>query len=146
MLTVRESVYIDASPDDVFAFLDEPARQTSFTPHLTESTEIERLDNGGARARYRYDLYGWALRGEVRAADYVPSERIVWTMSGDLQGTIRWYIDPEDDGSRLTYAATYTVPGPAVLRPLLTPVVERFNQKELRRLLDNLRGQLEKDR
>jgi carbon monoxide dehydrogenase subunit G len=146
MLTVRESVHIASSPDDVFAFLDKPARQTSFTPHLTESTEIERLDNGGARARYRYDLYGWALSGEVRATDYVPSQRIVWAMSGDLQGTIRWYVDPEDDGSRLTYAATYTMPGPALLRPLLKPVVERFNRKELRRLLDNLRVQLEENR
>ena len=143
MLTVRDSIHIAASPEDVFAFMDEPARQMSFTPHLQQSDEVERLENGGTRARYRYDLYGWGLDGEVRATDYVPPERIIWAMSGDLQGTIRWYVDPDDDGSRLTYAATYTVPGPALLRPLLTPVVRRFNEKEVRRLLHNVKASLE---
>ena len=42
MLTVRDSIHITASPEDVFAFMDEPARQTSFTPHLQQSDEVER--------------------------------------------------------------------------------------------------------
>jgi len=145
MLTVRDDTYIAAPPEAVFAVLDDPERQSSFTPSLTESALIERLDNGGSRARYVFTIYGISFRGEVRATDYDPPSRIVWTMSGDLQGTIRWYFDPEGKGTRFTYAATYRVPGPSLLRPLATPIVRRYNEREVRALLDNLRAQIESE-
>jgi len=141
MLTVRDSVLISAPREAVFAFLDEPERQPSFTPSLKESTLIERLPNGGARARYVFALPGFDLEGEVEATDYEPPSRIVWAMSGDLKGTIRWYLDPEEEGTRFTYAATYQVPGPSFLRPLVKPFVRRYNEREVQQLLDNVQDQ-----
>ena len=143
MLTVRDRIHIDAPPEDVFAFLDIPERQPAFTPSLTESTLLERLDNGGSRVRYTFRLLGLDLTGTVRATDYVPPERIVWNMTGDLQGTIRWYLEPSDDGTVFTYAATYAVPGPAFLRPILAPLVRRLNQKELGDLLSAVKARVE---
>jgi hypothetical protein len=142
MLTVRDSTYIDALPETLFAFLDEPSRQVSFTPSLTTSSLIERLPNGGARARYVFTVYGIDLEGEVRATDYDPPSRIVWTMTGDLSGTIRWYLDPERDGTRFTFAATYRVPGPSFLQPVITPVLRRYNEREVLSLLQQLRAQI----
>lgn len=142
MLTVRDSTYIDASCEAVFAFLDEPARQVSFTPSLTSSSLIERLPNGGARARYVFRIYGIDLVGEVRATDYDPPSRIVWAMTGNLNGTIRWYLDPEGEGTRFTFAATYRVPGPSFLRPALTPLLRRYNDREVRSLLQQLRTRI----
>jgi carbon monoxide dehydrogenase subunit G len=143
MLTVRDSIHIAAAPEAVFGFLDEPARQPSFTPHLKESRLIERLENGGSRVHYTYSMLGVHFAGEVRATDYQPPERIVWAMSGDLQGTLRWYVDREGAGARLTYAATYAVPGPSVLRPLATPVVQWLNEREVAQLLQNVKRQIE---
>lgn len=143
MLDVRDSVWIDASPETVFSFLDDPDRQTTFTPSLTESTLIERLPNGGSRARYTYTVFGVNLTGEVRATDYVPPERIVWSMTGGLRGTIRWYVDAERGGTRFTYAATYAVPGPAVLRRIVTPLLRRYNERELSTLLRTVRTHVE---
>lgn len=144
MLTVRDSIHIDASPEEVFAFLDEPERQPSFTPSLTESALIERLDNGGSRARYTFSMLGMDLRGEVRATDYTPPSRIVWAMSGDLKGTIRWYVVEEGSGTRFTYAATYEVPAPSFLRALATPVLRWINQREIAILVANVRSQIER--
>jgi len=78
----------------------------------------------------------------VRATDYAPGERIVWNMTGDLQGTLRWYFEPTDAGCRLTYAATYQLPGPRLLHPLTRPFVRRYNTREVRALLQNLWDQL----
>jgi hypothetical protein len=65
-------------------------------------------------------------------------------MTGDLRGTIRWYFAPRDGdrGSRLVYAATYALPGPALARPLLGPLVRRYNEREVGRLLRRLRTRL----
>lgn len=146
MLTVRDSVHIAASPEEVFTFLDAPARQPSFTPSLTKSHLIERLPNGGARAGYVFTIWGIDFEGEVRATDYEPPSRIVWAMTGDLTGTIRWYLAPEDSGTRFTFAATYQVPGPSVLRSLTTPFIRRYNKQEVVTLLGALKGRVESAR
>ncbi|PSQ97834.1 MAG: SRPBCC family protein [Bacteroidetes bacterium SW_9_63_38] len=144
MLTVRDHIDIAASVEKAFAYMDAPAHQTDITPSLTRSSLVERLQNGGSRAAYTYRVVGLSLSGEVRATDYVPNERIIWTMSGALQGTIRWYFAQSNTShTRFTYAATYALPGPAVLHPVLTPLVRRYNERELARLLRNLKAELE---
>jgi len=144
MLTVREHVDLPVPVEDVFAYMDAPAHQPVITPSLTRSELVERLPGGGARVRYTYRLLGLSFSGEVRATDYAPNERIVWAMTGDLQGTLRWYFESLNGAarSRFTYAATYAVPGPALVRPLLGPLVRRYNEREVRRTLHNLRSRL----
>ena len=146
MLTVREHVDLAVSVEDVFAYMDEPAHQPEITPSLTRSELVERLPNGGSRVRYTYRILGVSFDGEVRATDYAPNERIVWSMTGDLRGTLRWYFAPLDGDrrSRFTYAATYALPGPALTRPLLGPLVRRYNEREVGRLLRHLRTRLGK--
>jgi uncharacterized membrane protein len=145
MLTVREHVDIDAPVQAVFDYMDAPAHQSDITPSLTYSHLLERLPNGGSRARYTYKIFGLPFSGEVRATDYVPNERIVWSMEGDLKGTIRWYFQPLADGrSRFTYAATYAIPGPSVFRPLLKSLVRRYNEREVGTLLQRLKTRLER--
>jgi uncharacterized membrane protein len=143
MLTVREHIDISAPAERVFDYMDAPAHQATITPSLSESVLVERLPNGGSRARYTYRILGLSFSGEVRATDYVPHERIVWSMTGDLQGTIRWYIEPLDTGCRFTYAATYQVPGPRVLQSLIGPLVRRYNEREIHTLLQNLKQRVE---
>lgn len=142
MLTVREHIDLSPPVERVFDFMDAPARQARITPSLSTSTLLERLPNGGSRAHYVYRILGLSFSGEVRATDYVPNERIVWSMTGDLQGTLRWYFEPIDGGSRLTYAATYEVPGPSLLRPLARPLIRRYNEREIHALLRNLEAQV----
>jgi len=145
MLTVREHIDIAASVETVFDYMDEPRHQPAITPSLTESHLLERLPNGGSRVRYTYTIFGLSFSGEVRATDYVPNERIVWSMEGDLQGTIRWYFQPLRDGThaRFTYAATYALPGPSIVRPLLKPFVRRYNEREVNTLLEHLNTRVE---
>jgi len=145
MLTVREHVDIDAPVKMVFDYMDEPSHQPDVTPSLTTSHLLERLPNGGSRVRYTYKILGLSFTGEVHATDYVPNERIVWAMEGDLHGTIRWYFHAlDDEQSRFTYAATYALPGPSVLRPLLKPLVRRYNEQEVHSLLQQLKAHMER--
>lgn len=145
MLTVREHIDVNAPVEAVFAYMDEPRHQPEITPSLTHSHLLERLPNGGSRARYTYRILGLSFSGEVRATDYVPNERIVWSMDGDLHGTIRWYFQTlNDERSRFTYAATYALPGPSLLRPLLKPLVRRYNEREVNALLRRLKSHLER--
>lgn len=144
MLTVREHIDLAAPVENVFAYMDDPTRQPDLTPSLTRSHLVERLPNGGSHVEYTYRLLGFPLSGTLHATDYVPNERIVWAMRGDLNGTIRWYFASLDtpDRSRFTYAATYALPGPSFTQTLLAPVVRRYNEREVHTLLRTLRDRL----
>lgn len=144
MLTVREHIELPAPVDEVFAYMDDPTHQTEITPSLTRSHLVERLPNGGSHVEYTYRIFGLSLSGTVRATDYVPNERIIWSMEGDLRGTIRWYFAPLEapERTRFTYAATYALPGPALCQSLLAPLVRRHNEREVHTLLHTLRDRL----
>lgn len=137
-----DTVRIDAPPGEVFAFMDEPANQAAVTPSLAVAERIERLDNGGNRARYVYRMFGITFEGEVVATSYEPDERIEYELRGDLTGTIDLRFEPVDGGTRLTYAGTYDVPGP-LPEWLVAPLVRWYNDREVRRLLANTKARLE---
>lgn len=138
MHTVSESTVLAAPPDEVFAFLDEPSNQAAVTPGIAEAERIERLDDGGNRARYTYEMAGISFDGEVVATAYEPDERIVYDVRGGVAGTIEWTFEPGEEGTRFTYAAEYELPS-AALDALAAPVLERYNRRQIRKTLANLR-------
>lgn len=143
MVAVQEQIEISVPRDDVFAYMDAPAHQAEITPSLVRSELIERLPNGGSRAAYTYSFMGIAFEGEVRATTYEPPERIVFAMQGDLEGEIAWTFHALSAAmTRVTYAATYDVPVP-VLKKAAEVVARRYNEREVRTLLANLKDRLE---
>lgn len=142
MIDVEESIRIAAPRAEVFEFLDRPAVQPEFTPSLTRSELLERLDNGGSRVAYTYTMAGIDFDGEIAATEYEPDERIYWELSGDLSGEIEWTFEDVQFGTRLTYAAGYDLPL-GILEKLARPVVERYNERELRTTLANVKARIE---
>lgn len=144
MLEVEETVRIDAPVAQVFAYMDRPENQPEITPSLAHSETLEELPNGGKRVAYTYTMAGIGLDGEIRATEYVPEARIVWEMSGDLTGEIEWIFEADDDETVVTYVGRYEVPIP-VLDAVVEPFVRRYNERELRTTLENLKTRVEAD-
>ncbi len=142
MARVSHSVHVDAPVERVFEYMDHPENQVEITPSLIRSETVERLENGGARAAYTYGMAGVSLDGHVTAIRYEPNERIVFEMTGDLEGEIEWRFEEEDGGTRVTYNADYDIPVP-VLDAVVEPFVKRYNSRVLRSTLENLRERLE---
>lgn len=142
MVTVSETLSIDAPPGDVFAYMDQPVNQPEITPSLAHSETVEELPNGGKRVEYTYEMAGVELDGHIEAVEYEPESRIRWEMTGDLEGEITWEFEADGDGTVVTYASEYDIPVP-VLSAVVEPFVKRYNERELRTTLENLRTRLE---
>jgi uncharacterized membrane protein len=142
VIDVSATTTIDAPLSEVFAYMDRPENQVEITPSLTRSERLAELDNGGKRVAYTYTMAGVDLDGEIEAVEYEPESRIRWEMSGDLAGEITWAFAETDEGTRVTYASAYELPVPVIDR-LAEPFVERYNERELRTTLENLRTRLE---
>jgi carbon monoxide dehydrogenase subunit G len=133
---------IDRPPEAVFEYMDVPENQGRISPRLSGVETVGTLDNGGKRATYTYRLFGLSFEGEVRGVVHEPPERIVFELSGDIDGRIEWEFEPVDGGTRLTYTATYDLGLPWPVRLLLAPVTDRFNRRELEATLRNLDDRL----
>jgi uncharacterized membrane protein len=139
---VSERIRIEVPRSEVFAYMDQPSNQPEISPSLVRSELIESLPNGGKRVAYTYEMAGIGLDGEIHAVEYDPERRIRWEMTGDLAGTITWTFGAEDGSTVVTYASAYEVPIP-VLDAVVAPFVERYNERELRTTLENLKTRLE---
>jgi carbon monoxide dehydrogenase subunit G len=139
---VESDVHVEVDPETAFEYMDVPEHQAEISPSLSAVETVEELPDGGKRATYTYRMAGVALDGEVEAVVYDPPERIVFEMTGGIEGTIEWTFEPEDGGVRVGYAADYDLPIP-VLDSLAEPFVRAYNERELETTLANLKTRLE---
>lgn len=144
MVSVSESIHVDAEPAAVFSYLDEPQGHVEVTPSLVGVENVEPLDSGGKRLDFTYSIAGVKLNGELVQTVYEPDRRMAFTMSGQLNGEIDVRIEPGDGGSQVTYTGDYEIPG-TVLARVAEPFVRRYNKREVGTLLANLKTRVESD-
>lgn len=142
MTAVSESIHIDRPVSDVFAYLDDPHNHATITPSIGDIRNVQPLDNGGKRLEYTYTMAGVGIDGELIEQTHEENERMTFEMRGRLTGEIDLQFTPENGGTRVTYGAEYDIPG-KVLSAAASPLVERYNRRELKTTLETLRRELE---
>lgn len=123
MKTYRSDVSVARSPDDVFPYLIEPAKQA-----LWSDVPMRRLDEGQLKAGSRFEVtFGMgplkATVGlEVTAVD--PARRLAWkSYSGPIGWQGEYVLEPEGSGgTRLGQEGSLTFHG---LWRLIEPSLER---------------------
>lgn len=144
MAAVSESIDIDCPVEDVFAYLDEPHNHAKITPSISDVRNVQPLDNGGKRLEHTYEMAGIGVDGELVEQVHDEPERMVFEMRGRLTGQIEFVFEERDGGTEVTYSAEYDIPG-RVLSAAATPLIERYNSRELRTTLKNLKSALESE-
>lgn len=140
VIEVTESVELAVPVADVWAFMDDPHTQPTVSPSISEVRDVEQRPDGKSLA-FTYRMAGVPLDGRLETTTYEPGERVVFAMTGALSGEITWTFEATEGGTRFTYGAAYDVPGP--LEAVARPLVVRYNERELRRTLENVRAALE---
>ncbi|MES3161699.1 MAG: SRPBCC family protein [Halorubrum sp.] len=145
MISARDTISVDATPEAVFEFMDDPHNHAAVTPRLTDVRDVARLDNGGKQLSFTYRMVGIGIDGDLVQTVHEQNERMRFEMRGRLEGTIDLQFEPTTDGSGtdLTYAAEYDIPENA-FTSLGEPVVRRFNERQLRVTLENVADRFER--
>ena len=142
MVRVSETITVNRPLETVFDYLDRPENHAEVTPSLERSETVEQLDNGGKRARYVYQMAGITRDGYLTETVHEEGERMVFEMSGDITGEIDISFAATNGGTEVTYTAEYDLPGRVISR-VAEPFARRYNRRELRTTLDNLKTRLE---
>ena len=143
MISVSEDILIDAPVERVYEYMDDPHNHAEVTPSITDVRNVERLENGGKRLEHTYAMAGVGVDGELEEVEHAENEVMCFEMRGELEGEIELTFE-ENGGkqTRLTYTAEYDVPT-KVLEKLVEPFVRRYNERELRTTLENIKSRLE---
>jgi carbon monoxide dehydrogenase subunit G len=144
MVSVADDSVIDATPERVFEFLDEPANHRTITPAISEISNVEPLDNGGKELDFTYRLVAVPVSGHLVQTVHDRPHQHRFAMEGGLSGEFGFEIETVDGGSRVTYSATYSIPGHIISR-VVEPFVRRYNRSELEATLANLESELADD-
>lgn len=142
MIDVSETITVERSPETVFEYLDDPHHHQEITPSLTAVDNIERLDNGGKQLTYTYTIAGVDLDGKLVQTVHDPPHALTFDMDGQLTGELSFQLVAVDEGTEVTYAASYDLPG-SIIETIAKPFVRRYNERELRSTLQNLKTRLE---
>ena len=142
MISVSEDILLDAPVESVYEYMDDPHNHAEVTPSITDVRNVEQLENGGKRLEHTYGMAGIGVDGELEEVEHIEDELMRFEMRGELEGEIELFFEEENGGTRLTYTAEYEIPG-KVLERLVEPFVRRYNERELRTTLENVKARLE---
>ena len=141
MIAQKKSITIDAPPEAVSAYIDDPRNMPEWLPSLVEVREISGAGRGQQFA-WTYEMGGLRFDGESTVTDYAKCERSVHESTGGISSTWTTTLAPQADGTELTIEVEYTVPVP-VLGRLAEKLVVRRDARELEEALENVRAAVE---
>jgi uncharacterized protein YndB with AHSA1/START domain len=142
MANVKKTITIAAPAEKVFGYISEPTNLPEFWPSLVEVTDVRRLANGGTSNRWVYKMGGIRLEGTSDDQEYVANQRLVSKTTGGADSIQTWMLEPDADGTKVTFEIQYTVPMP-VLGRLAEAVIVKMNEREGDLILANLKSRME---
>lgn len=113
-MRARGSIVIAREPADVFRYISDPAKDTSWRSYVT-SVHAAGPMAVGARFRQIYSYEGRIIDLELEVTEFAPPERIGFRAHGQVRARIGYSCVPDTGGTRFNMSMTADIPGPAAL-------------------------------
>ena len=115
MASWKDSILIDAPPEDVFAYVDDPMELPTWLPSMIEVRNV--IGTGlGQQYEYTYKMAGLLLRGQNVVVEHVPNERGLHQVIGMISALWDYSVEPHADGTLLSIQVEYSIPIPVLGR------------------------------
>jgi len=120
---------IAREPADVFRFVSDPSKDTSWRNYVIASHTADGAVTVGTRVRQTYSYQGRTQDIELEVTEYAPPERIAFRTHGQVRARINFTCTPEPGGTRFNMSMTAEISGPAAM-------FEARIQRELDRVIE----------
>jgi uncharacterized protein YndB with AHSA1/START domain len=130
MSKLERSITINAPVEKVFDYINNQTHLPEIWPSLIEVTDMKPLPNGGWSNRWKYKMAGIHLSGTSEDIEHVANQRIVSKTKGGADSIQTWTFEPEDGGTKVTFAVEYTIPIP-VLGKLAEAIIVKYHIAEI---------------
>jgi uncharacterized membrane protein len=142
MATVEKAITIDAPPERVFEYFDEPTNLLEIWPSMVDITDVKRMPNGGAQYHWAYKLLGLRFEGDTETVAFERDRHVVEKNTGQIPSTFDWEFRPADGGTEVSLKVEYEIPS-KLLGRFSEPFIVKLNDREAETVLANLKDRLE---
>ena len=139
MTTVTRSLRLRAKPQSVIDYIADVGNHPAFIGPLKTVTKLSGdPKRAGTSWDWTYVLAGVLISGHAETAEFVEGKRFAFRTTG-VKSTFAYSVEPDGDGTRLTANVSYEVPDSVLAKVADRAAVERLNQIEADRAIENLK-------
>jgi len=140
MPVIERSTTINAPLEQVFQLLDTPERVGEWAPGVTRVADIKQTPQRiGDSARITYSVLGLRFPMKMTVVEYNRPRKVTTRMEGGMGGTFAWSLEPQGLATRVQMRIDYTMKGGILGKAANTLLVERMNERNAERMLENLK-------
>ena len=141
MAKIQKSIIINAPPEKVWAYLEDPMSAPEWLPGMIEARNITG-SGVGQRYEWTYKMLGIHFDGESTTTELIENERTVVKTKAGIESTWVYTYEPHEGGTKLSFDIDYKVPVP-VLGKLAEKLVLKTNEREAELALENIKTMVE---
>ncbi len=145
MALIEKRTVIDAAVETVFDYVDDALRIREYAPGVDRVEVLRRTDERiGDSFRLIYSAVGIDFPMTLVTTAYERSRMFASRMEGAMTGEFRWdFREIEPGRSEAAVRIDYEVKGGPIGRAVDSLVLERMNEKNAERMLENLKQRVE---
>ena len=140
MPVIEKSIVINAPAERVFAIVDDPNRLPDYMVGIVRVADVVQTPvRIGDSMRFTYAVIGLRFPGKATILDWEQNSRVVAKLEGGIGGTYTVTLRPQSNATRATWRFDYTMKGGILGKAVNALLVERINEKNAERGLENLK-------
>ena len=140
MATINKSIDIDAPAEQVFAILTDPGRLSEYAPGVTSVEDIQYTEQHiGDSYRATYSALGLHFPMTFTVIEHERPTRRTTRFEGGMKGAWTWTLSPQGKSTHLTTTMEYEMVGGVLGKAMNAVLIERMNEKNAERMLENLK-------
>ena len=145
MAVIEKKTIVDAQVETVFDYVEDPMHIPEYGPGVGRVEVLQRTDEGlGDSWRLIYSVIGIDFPMTFVATARARPITLVSKLEGAMSGEFRWdFRETEPGRTEVTLRVEYEVKGGAAGRAVDSLVVERMNDKNAARMLENVKQRTE---
>ena len=140
MSKISRVVSIKTAPDKVIEYISSVTNHPAFIPSL-KSVDNLRGDPRqlGTHWEWTFVMAGVQIRGSAETAEFIAGRRFAFKTTSGIESIFTYSAEPENGGARFTLEVAYEVPQTVLAKALDGAVVERLNEAEADRVVQNVK-------
>ncbi|MSU45301.1 MAG: hypothetical protein EXS47_01595 [Candidatus Zambryskibacteria bacterium] len=141
MSRVTKIASVKADPEKVLSYIADVKNHPAFISALKSVDNLQGDPKHiGESWDFTFSMGGVEVKGKAETADYVEGKHYSFKTTTGIVSTFSYSVEAENGGTRLTMDVDYEIPHNVVAKLLDSAVVERLNDQEGDRAVENLQA------
>ena len=144
MARVAKSAIISAKADQIMNYIADVKNHPAFIGPLKSIANVNGdPKKAGTSWDWTFVMAGVEFSGRAETVSYEGGKKFSYKTTTGIQSTFTYSAEPQGSGVKVTVDVTYDVPG-SLLAKMQASVVEKLNEAEGSRAVENLKAILDK--